>query len=119
VFQPERGNSKGFDLRNGDDLAAIETARGPFRQERFRAVPAIDGPDRERFTCISPWNFPLAIFTGQIAGALAMGNAVLAKPAEQTPLIAAMPPSNCCTRPASPAPRCNSCPATARPWARR
>jgi RHH-type transcriptional regulator, proline utilization regulon repressor / proline dehydrogenase / delta 1-pyrroline-5-carboxylate dehydrogenase len=41
------------------------------------------------FACISPWNFPLAIFTGQIAAALAAGNAVIAKPAEQTPLIAA------------------------------
>jgi len=39
--------------------------------------------------CISPWNFPLAIFTGQIAAALAAGNPVLAKPAEQTPLMAA------------------------------
>ena len=39
--------------------------------------------------CISPWNFPLAIFTGQIAAALAAGNAVLAKPAAQTPLVAA------------------------------
>ncbi len=39
--------------------------------------------------CISPWNFPLAIFTGQIAAALAAGNPVLAKPAEQTPLAAA------------------------------
>ena len=39
--------------------------------------------------CISPWNFPLAIFSGQIAAALAVGNCVLAKPAEQTPLIAA------------------------------
>ena len=39
--------------------------------------------------CISPWNFPLAIFTGQVAAALAAGNCVLAKPAEQTPLIAA------------------------------
>jgi RHH-type proline utilization regulon transcriptional repressor/proline dehydrogenase/delta 1-pyrroline-5-carboxylate dehydrogenase len=38
--------------------------------------------------CISPWNFPLAIFTGQVAAALAAGNVVLAKPAEQTPLIA-------------------------------
>ena len=38
--------------------------------------------------CISPWNFPLAIFTGQVAAALAAGNAVLAKPAEQTPLVA-------------------------------
>jgi len=45
-------------------------------------------PARGAFTCISPWNFPLAIFTGQIAGALAAGNAVLAKPAPQTPLIA-------------------------------
>ncbi len=40
------------------------------------------------FTCISPWNFPLAIFTGQISAALAAGNGVLAKPAEATPLIA-------------------------------
>ncbi|TNE64709.1 MAG: bifunctional proline dehydrogenase/L-glutamate gamma-semialdehyde dehydrogenase PutA [Rhodobacteraceae bacterium] len=40
------------------------------------------------FTAISPWNFPLAIFTGQIAAALMAGNAVLAKPAEQTPIIA-------------------------------
>ena len=40
------------------------------------------------FTCISPWNFPLAIFTGQIAAALATGNGVLAKPAEATSLIA-------------------------------
>ncbi|KVX09145.1 transcriptional regulator [Burkholderia ubonensis] len=39
--------------------------------------------------CISPWNFPLAIFVGQVAAALAAGNTVLAKPAEQTPLIAA------------------------------
>ena len=39
--------------------------------------------------CISPWNFPIAIFTGQIAAALAAGNAVIAKPAEETPLIAA------------------------------
>ena len=38
--------------------------------------------------CISPWNFPLAIFTGQIAAALATGNTVLAKPVEQTPIIA-------------------------------
>ncbi len=45
-------------------------------------------PPRGVFAAISPWNFPLAIFTGQIAGALAAGNAVIAKPAEQTPLIA-------------------------------
>jgi len=40
------------------------------------------------FACISPWNFPLAIFTGQVSAALAAGNAVVAKPAEQTPLVA-------------------------------
>ncbi|MBC7468395.1 MAG: L-glutamate gamma-semialdehyde dehydrogenase [Ramlibacter sp.] len=40
------------------------------------------------WVCISPWNFPLAIFTGQVAAALATGNSVLAKPAEQTPTIA-------------------------------
>ena len=60
---------------------------------------ALTGPTGERnrlslhgrgvFACISPWNFPLAIFTGQIAAALAAGNAVIAKPAEQTPLTAA------------------------------
>ncbi|UTA49027.1 bifunctional proline dehydrogenase/L-glutamate gamma-semialdehyde dehydrogenase PutA [Simiduia sp. 21SJ11W-1] len=41
------------------------------------------------FVCISPWNFPLAIFVGQVAAALVAGNAVIAKPAEQTPLVAA------------------------------
>ena len=57
---------------------------------RYYAARAqiFDRPARGLFTCISPWNFPLAIFTGQIAGALATGNGVLAKPAEQTPLIA-------------------------------
>ncbi|WP_339712596.1 bifunctional proline dehydrogenase/L-glutamate gamma-semialdehyde dehydrogenase PutA [uncultured Sneathiella sp.] len=44
---------------------------------------------RGLFICISPWNFPLAIFTGQIVAALVAGNSVIAKPAEQTPLIAA------------------------------
>ena len=43
---------------------------------------------RGTFACISPWNFPIAIFTGQVAAALAAGNAVLAKPAEQTPITA-------------------------------
>ncbi|MGZ5181489.1 MAG: L-glutamate gamma-semialdehyde dehydrogenase, partial [Ramlibacter sp.] len=43
---------------------------------------------RGTWVCISPWNFPLAIFTGQVAAALATGNTVLAKPAEQTPAIA-------------------------------
>ncbi len=47
------------------------------------------GEARGPVACISPWNFPLAIFTGQVAAALAAGNTVLAKPAEQTPLVAA------------------------------
>jgi RHH-type transcriptional regulator, proline utilization regulon repressor / proline dehydrogenase / delta 1-pyrroline-5-carboxylate dehydrogenase len=193
LFQPDRGNSKGFDLTARPDLDAIEAARAPFATTRFTAGPMLAGPveggetvtainparpddtvgditqasaadvetalaaarpwdaapeeratiliraadlyeqnfgrifailareagknqldavgelreaadflryyaaritpqmrPRGRITCISPWNFPLAIFTGQIAGALAAGNAVLAKPAEQTPLIAAV-----------------------------
>lgn len=51
---------------------------------RLRYVP------RGVFICISPWNFPLAIFLGQVAAALVAGNCVVAKPAEQTPLVAAM-----------------------------
>jgi RHH-type proline utilization regulon transcriptional repressor/proline dehydrogenase/delta 1-pyrroline-5-carboxylate dehydrogenase len=189
LFQPERINSKGFDLRHAPTLAAIEKARAPFREATWHAVPLIageaqpearvavtnpsdlseigsvsqssaedvelalasantwDAPAEERaaalnkaadlyeahygelfallareagktqmdavaelreavdflryyasripdaapagiFTCISPWNFPLAIFTGQVSAALATGNAVLAKPADQTPLVA-------------------------------
>ena len=62
---------------------------------RFYASEAIrecgGGRDVPRgvIVCISPWNFPLAIFSGQVLAALAVGNAVIAKPAEQTPLIAA------------------------------
>jgi RHH-type transcriptional regulator, proline utilization regulon repressor / proline dehydrogenase / delta 1-pyrroline-5-carboxylate dehydrogenase len=51
---------------------------------------ALSAPPCGILACISPWNFPLAIFTGQISAALAAGNAVIAKPAEQTPLIAAL-----------------------------
>lgn len=59
---------------------------------RYYAHEASNHADRSPcgiFACISPWNFPLAIFSGQVAAALATGNAVLAKPAETTPLIAA------------------------------
>lgn len=55
---------------------------------RYYAANIPDAAPVGTFTCIAPWNFPLAIFSGQIAAALAAGNAVLAKPAEQTPLIA-------------------------------
>ncbi|WP_295471599.1 trifunctional transcriptional regulator/proline dehydrogenase/L-glutamate gamma-semialdehyde dehydrogenase [uncultured Pseudomonas sp.] len=56
-------------------------ARNEFSNDSHRPL----GP----VVCISPWNFPLAIFSGQVAAALAAGNPVLAKPAEQTPLVAA------------------------------
>jgi len=64
----------------------------------FAQPHELPGPTGERnrltlhgrgvFVCISPWNFPLAIFTGQVAAALVAGNSVIAKPAEQTPLMA-------------------------------
>ena len=56
--------------------------------QQARTMPAGQAP-LGVVTCISPWNFPLAIFAGQVAAALVVGNAVLAKPAEETPLIAA------------------------------
>ncbi|WP_306117553.1 MULTISPECIES: bifunctional proline dehydrogenase/L-glutamate gamma-semialdehyde dehydrogenase PutA [unclassified Roseitalea] len=195
IFRPERANSKGFDLTDRADIAAIEAARAPFAEATWRAAPLIaqgcpdegrktvtvvnparpddtvgtvaeasmadieaalggarawrapvseraatlegvadlyearfgelfaiatreagkitedgiaelreaadflryyaaqardagDGEPCGTFACISPWNFPLAIFTGQIAAALAAGNAVIAKPAEATALMA-------------------------------
>ena len=67
---------------------------------KFTAATPLPGPTGEInelslhgrgvFACISPWNFPLAIFIGPVAAALAAGNAALAKPAEQTPLIGAL-----------------------------
>ncbi|MBL4918854.1 bifunctional proline dehydrogenase/L-glutamate gamma-semialdehyde dehydrogenase PutA [Szabonella alba] len=66
------------ELREAVDFLRYYAAEG----ETLTAAP------QGIFTCISPWNFPLAIFTGQVAAALMAGNAVLAKPAEQTPLIA-------------------------------
>ncbi|MDG2520785.1 bifunctional proline dehydrogenase/L-glutamate gamma-semialdehyde dehydrogenase PutA [Caulobacter segnis] len=65
-------------------FGAPEVLKGPVGETNTLALAG-----RGVFVCISPWNFPLAIFTGQVAAALAAGNAVLAKPAEQTPLIAA------------------------------
>lgn len=57
---------------------------------RYYADQPVTGQPRGVFACISPWNFPLAIFTGQIAAALMTGNAVIAKPAPETPLIATL-----------------------------
>jgi RHH-type transcriptional regulator, proline utilization regulon repressor / proline dehydrogenase / delta 1-pyrroline-5-carboxylate dehydrogenase len=70
---------------------AVDARRALVRQ----AMPGPTGESNElhyrghgAFVCISPWNFPLAIFTGEVAAALAAGNTVVAKPAEQTPLVA-------------------------------
>jgi RHH-type proline utilization regulon transcriptional repressor/proline dehydrogenase/delta 1-pyrroline-5-carboxylate dehydrogenase len=79
---------------------AVDFCRYYAIQARLSLVPqSLPGPTGEAnelhyrgrgvFVCISPWNFPLAIFTGQIVAALVAGNTVVAKPAEQTPLIAA------------------------------
>jgi RHH-type proline utilization regulon transcriptional repressor/proline dehydrogenase/delta 1-pyrroline-5-carboxylate dehydrogenase len=84
------------ELREAVDFLRYYAAR--LRADFARPLP-LPGPTGESnelelhgrgvFACISPWNFPLAIFTGQVAAALAAGNSVLAKPAEQTPLTAA------------------------------
>ena len=70
----------------GEVREAVDFARFyPNEAERL----AGEGESRGVIGCISPWNFPLAIFTGQIVAALAAGNAVIAKPSQQTTLIAA------------------------------
>jgi RHH-type proline utilization regulon transcriptional repressor/proline dehydrogenase/delta 1-pyrroline-5-carboxylate dehydrogenase len=71
------------------DLAETQFARPEVLKGPAGEVNTLELRGRGVFVCISPWNFPLAIFVGQIAAALAAGNAVVAKPAEQTPLIAA------------------------------
>ncbi|MBP5857746.1 bifunctional proline dehydrogenase/L-glutamate gamma-semialdehyde dehydrogenase PutA [Marivibrio halodurans] len=73
-----------YALRARNDLAKGERLRAP--DGRGGEVALTGGGV---FTCISPWNFPFAIFNGQVTAALVAGNAVIAKPAEQTPLIAA------------------------------
>ena len=76
------GNAVG-ELREAVDFCRYyaATARADLTDESLPIGPVV---------CISPWNFPLAIFVGQIAASLAAGNPVLAKPAEQTPLIATL-----------------------------
>ena len=83
------------EMREAIDFCRYYAARG---RELFGAPQVMPGPTGERntlslhgrgvFVCISPWNFPLAIFTGQVSAALMAGNAVIAKPAPATPLIA-------------------------------
>lgn len=84
------------EVREAIDFCRYYAAQGRYNfAEKGIFLPAPDGEEnrmllqgRGIFICISPWNFPLAIFTGQIAAALMAGNSVIAKPAEQTPLIA-------------------------------
>jgi RHH-type proline utilization regulon transcriptional repressor/proline dehydrogenase/delta 1-pyrroline-5-carboxylate dehydrogenase len=83
------------DLREAVDFLRYYAAEA---RRHFAGPVVMPGPTGERneltlhgrgvFVCISPWNFPLAIFSGQVTAALAAGNAVIAKPAEQTCLIA-------------------------------
>ncbi|TNE30629.1 MAG: bifunctional proline dehydrogenase/L-glutamate gamma-semialdehyde dehydrogenase PutA, partial [Alphaproteobacteria bacterium] len=71
-------------------IAEVREAVDFLRYYAVEARAKLDGTSPiGPMACISPWNFPLAIFTGQVAAALVAGNAVLAKPAEETPLIAA------------------------------
>ncbi|MCP5152842.1 MAG: bifunctional proline dehydrogenase/L-glutamate gamma-semialdehyde dehydrogenase PutA [Ectothiorhodospiraceae bacterium] len=88
-----------------DAVAEVREAVDFCRYYALRAEQTLETPQRLRwpadgttavrlagsgvYCCISPWNFPLAIFTGQVAAALVAGNCVIAKPAEQTPLMAA------------------------------
>jgi len=83
------------EVREAADFCRYYAVRG---REQFAHPQTLPGPTGEHnelslhgrgvFVCISPWNFPLAIFMGQVSAALVAGNTVLAKPAEQTPLIA-------------------------------
>ncbi len=83
------------DLREAIDFLRYYAAEA---RRLFSGPTVLAGPTGERntlelrgrgpFACISPWNFPIAIYTGQVAAALASGNTVLAKPAEQTPITA-------------------------------
>jgi len=73
-----------------DGIAELREAVDFLRYYAAEASKIEQGTEaRGVIACISPWNFPLAIFTGQVAAALVTGNTVVAKPAEQTPLIAA------------------------------
>ncbi len=95
-----REAGKTLDNALGDIREAVDFLRyyAHLARKDFSHPQALSGPTGERneislagrgvFACISPWNFPLAIFTGQLSAALAAGNSVVAKPAEQTPLVA-------------------------------
>ncbi len=83
------------EVREACDFCRYYAAQARARFDQPLPMPGPTGESNElvlrgrgTFLCISPWNFPLAIFTGQVTAALAAGNAVIAKPAEQTSLIA-------------------------------
>ena len=85
------------EIREAVDFLRYYAQRARHDFSRALVLPGPTGESNELtlrgrgvFVCISPWNFPLAIFTGQVAAALAAGNTVIAKPAEQTPLVAAV-----------------------------
>jgi RHH-type proline utilization regulon transcriptional repressor/proline dehydrogenase/delta 1-pyrroline-5-carboxylate dehydrogenase len=95
-----REGGKTIDDAVAEVREAVDFCRFYASQARTTLVPEpMPGPTGETnelryrgrgvFACISPWNFPLSIFVGQVAAALAAGNGVIAKPAEQTPLLAA------------------------------
>ena len=71
-----------------DAISEIREAVDFIRYYSFESSKLTDSKPLGKIVCISPWNFPLAIFTGQIIAALSVGNAVLAKPADYTPIIA-------------------------------
>jgi RHH-type proline utilization regulon transcriptional repressor/proline dehydrogenase/delta 1-pyrroline-5-carboxylate dehydrogenase len=95
-----REAGKTLETAHGDIREAVDFLRYYASEARrlFDGSVRLPGPTGERnsialrargpFACISPWNFPIAIFVGQVAAALAAGNTVLAKPAEQTPITA-------------------------------
>ncbi len=96
----QREGGKTLDDAVAEIREAVDFCRFYAAQARGALAPELmPGPTGETnelryrgrgvFVCISPWNFPMSIFLGQVAAALAAGNAVVAKPAEQTPLIAA------------------------------
>lgn len=83
------------EIREAVDFLRYYAARSRVMFSEMLPMPGPTGEEnrlgwrsRGVFVCISPWNFPLAIFLGQVSAGLAAGNAVIAKPAEQTPLVA-------------------------------
>ena len=84
------------EVREAVDYCRYYAQQGRMQLAARQRLPGPTGESNElelrgrgTFVCISPWNFPLAIFSGQVVAALAAGNSVIAKPAGQTPLIAA------------------------------